>query len=131
MLFKFTADKVNFNMEFYRGLAILCVEEAEKKLERKMGSEVFSLFVAESSEVIRVENCSRSENGVQLLEIKNEINRTSWDDFGEYEVEFHEGNKAAFVSRWIGSVSDGHVMVIPSPSEAVSALIVVTLPFRD
>ncbi|KAI4315208.1 hypothetical protein L6164_028041 [Bauhinia variegata] len=123
MVFKITAEDASFNKE----LAMLSVELAEEKLGRKMGSH-FSLLVIQSSEVIKVEDCSNSKYSEQLSGLKSKITPTTWDDFGVYEVAFHEGNKPVHVSRWIGSVSDGNVMAILSPKEGVSGLIIVTFP---
>lgn len=129
MAFKFIGKDLNLNQEFYRKVAMLCVEEAEKKLEKKVWTE-FSLFVKESCEVIKVEGHSKSGYCKKVLDqsLKNEISGGTWNDFGEF-VMFHEGNKPVLVSRWIGSIADdGKVVVIPSPEEKASALIIVSLP---
>ncbi|KAI4327176.1 hypothetical protein L6164_019668 [Bauhinia variegata] len=126
MVFKITAEDANFNKE----LAMLCVEEAEQRLGRKMGSE-FSLFVKQSSEDIKVEDCSNGICSEHVSELKKKITPTTWEDFGVYEVAFHEGNKPVHVSRWIGSVSEGNVIAIPYPKEGVSAVVIVTLPIEN
>lgn len=129
MVFKITAEGVNFNMQLWSELAMLCVEEAEKKVQQKVGSD-FSVFVKESSEVIKVEGCS-SKSGfysMQVMGLKNHIVHATWNDFGVYDVAFREGNKPVHVSRWIGSVADGNVIAVPYPRENVFAVIIVSLP---
>ncbi|XP_061347682.1 acyltransferase GLAUCE-like [Gastrolobium bilobum] len=122
-VFKVTAKDANFSKE----LALLCVEDAERKLSIKMGSD-FSLFVKESSEIIKVESCSKNGYTMQGSGLKNQITRATWNDFGVYEVAFHEGNKPLLVSCWFGSVADVHVMAIPCPKENAFTVIVVSPP---
>ncbi|XP_027916438.1 protein ECERIFERUM 2-like [Vigna unguiculata] len=129
MAFKFIGKDLNLNQEFWREVAMLCVEEAEQKLDKKVWTE-FSLFVKEMCEVMKVEGHSKSGYCKKVLDqsLKNEISGGTWNDFGEF-VMFHEGNKPVHVSRWIGSIADdGNVVVIPCPEEKASAVIIVSLP---
>ncbi|WVZ25809.1 hypothetical protein V8G54_004353 [Vigna mungo] len=129
LAFRFIGKDLNLNQEFCRKVAMLCVEEAEKKLDKRVWTE-FSLFVKESCEVIKVEGHSKSGYCKKVLDqsLKNEISGGTWNDFGEF-VMFHEGNKPVLVSRWIGSIADdGNVVVIPCPEEKASAVIIVSLP---
>ncbi|TKY55495.1 hypothetical protein E2542_SST19910 [Spatholobus suberectus] len=130
IVFKVNAKDFNFNKELWRELAMLCVAEAEQKLHKKVWTD-FNVFVKESSEVIRVEGHSKSGYSMQVLDLslKNQITGTSWNDFGD-QVTFHEGNKPVLVSRCIGSIADGHVIVVPCPEENVSAMIIVSFPFE-
>lgn len=116
--FKITTKDVNLSKELWRELATVCIEEAEKKLEMKIGSS-FSLVVKESLEVIEVESVTKSGIENQIVCI------TSWDDFGVDEVVFHEENKVVHVSCWIGLVADGLVMIFPCIEENVCGVIVV------
>ncbi|XP_027361993.1 deacetylvindoline O-acetyltransferase-like [Abrus precatorius] len=128
MVFKITFEDVNFQKELWRELAMLCVEDAEKKLSTNMGSG-FSLVVKESSDVIKVESCSKNGWSVKGLRLKHQITGTTWNHFGVYEVAFTEGNKPVHVSCWIGSVADGHVMAVPCLKEnACGGVIVVSPP---
>ncbi|KAK4262553.1 hypothetical protein QN277_028101 [Acacia crassicarpa] len=120
LLFKITCEE---NGEFERESAELCVQEAEKKLQRKMGSE-FGLFLKEPSEVVKVETCEYSRQGLGL---KSQMKSTSWDEFGVYDISFHEEKRPVHVSRWIGSASEGNVVVVKYPKDGVSAVILVTL----
>ncbi|XP_061343927.1 anthranilate N-benzoyltransferase protein 2-like [Gastrolobium bilobum] len=125
-VFEVTTKDANFSKE----LALLCVEDAERKLNLKMGSD-FSLVVKKSSEIIKVESCSKSGYNMQGLGLKNQITRATWNDFGAYEVAFHEGNKPVLVSCWIGFVADvAHVMAVPCPKENAFAVIVVSPPLE-
>jgi len=47
---------------------------------------------------------------------RNQISGATWNDFGDH-VMFHEGNKPVLVSRWIGSIANGNVIVVPCPEE--------------
>uniref|UniRef100_A0A5B7BXR7 Putative anthranilate N-benzoyltransferase protein 3 n=1 Tax=Davidia involucrata TaxID=16924 RepID=A0A5B7BXR7_DAVIN len=112
-------------------VALLCIEEAERKLGVEMASK-FSLIVKESSENIKVEDCWKEEIVEKPSSFVNGLmSCASWDDLEASEVAFHEGNKPVHVSYWIYSVSGGLAMVIPSPDhdEAVSGVhIIVTIP---
>lgn len=119
---------------------MICLEKAKQKLDKNITSENFWLMVTKCGEVIRVvESCCKKRSLLEAdgMMMKNEeevVVETTWDDeFGEYEVEFEEGNKAVFVSRWInnGSVcgdDEAHVVAVPSPKQGVSAVIMVSLP---
>lgn len=57
---------------------------------------------------------------------RNQISGATWNDFGDH-VTFHEENKAILVSRWIGSIADGNVIVVPCPEENFSSVIIVSM----
>ncbi|XP_054810792.1 uncharacterized protein LOC129312188 [Prosopis cineraria] len=123
--------------DMWKELGMIFVEKAEQKLDRKIMIESFSLMVMKSGEVIReVGSCCKSKSvqrsaGRVMKKKEYEVVRTTWDEFGGYEVEFEEGNEAVLVSRWIHcSVCDdeAHVVAVPFPKEGVSALIMVSLP---
>ncbi|CAK8539518.1 unnamed protein product [Lathyrus sativus] len=116
--FKITTKDVNFSKVLWRELAMVCMEEAEEKLEMKIGSS-FSLVVKEFLEVVEVESVTKSGIKNQIVCI------TSWDDFGVDKVVFHEENKVVHVSCWIGSVADAVVMILPCIEENVCGVIVV------
>lgn len=117
VVFKITTKDVNFSKELWRELAMVCIEEAEKKLDMKIGSS-FTLVVKEFLEVIEVESVTKSGIENQIVCI------TSWNDFEMDEVVFHEENKAVHVSCWIGSVADALVMIFPCIEENVCGVIV-------
>ncbi|XP_028762538.1 tryptamine hydroxycinnamoyltransferase 2 [Neltuma alba] len=121
LLFKITSE----DSEFERESARLCVQEAEKRLQRKMGSK-FSLFVKERSEAMKAETCAYNRQALGRG-LKNQMTSTTWDEFGAYDISFHEEKKPVHVSRWIGSASEGNVVAVKYPKEGVSAVIVVTL----
>ncbi|KAE9597432.1 hypothetical protein Lal_00029921 [Lupinus albus] len=126
MLFKITVQGINFNMELWRELAMLCINEAEQKLQQKLGSN-FCMFVKESSKIMKVEGCSsKSGYSKQVLGLKNEIIEAHWNEFGACGVTFHEEKNPIHVSHSIGSVGDGHVIVVQCPKENVSAVIIVS-----
>lgn len=111
--FKVTTKDVNFSKKLWRELAMLCIEEVEQKLDTKMGSS-FTLVVKESLKVIEVESFTKNGYIRKELGLNNEIIcTTSWNDFGLYEVVFHEKNKPVHVSCWIGSIPKACVMVVP------------------
>lgn len=117
IVFKITTKDVKFSKELWRELAMFCIEEVEQKLDTKIGSS-FTLVVKESLKVIEVESVTKSGYTLNELDIKNQIICiTSWNDFGVYEVVFHEENKPVNVSCWIGSVADAHVMIVPCLEE--------------
>lgn len=122
LMFMITSEE---DSEFERESVLICVQEAEKKLERKMGSE-FSLIVKEAHEIVKVERCEYSRKG-QGIGVKNEMKITTWDEFGVYDISFHEEKKPVEVSRWIGSASEGNVYAVKCPKDGVSAVILVTL----
>ncbi|CAL0313715.1 unnamed protein product [Lupinus luteus] len=127
MLFKITAQGINFNMELWRELAMFCIDEAEEKLQQKLGSD-FCLFVKESCKIIKVEGCSsKSVYSKEVLGLKNNIIEASWNDFGVCGLAFQEGSKPIHVSHSIGSVRDGHVIAVQCPRENVSVVVIVSL----
>ncbi|ESW28576.1 hypothetical protein PHAVU_002G000900 [Phaseolus vulgaris] len=114
-----------------RELAMLCVEEAERKLESDLGSE-FCVMVKEcSSEVIKVESWSRGE-GMEL-KLKYEMRGSRWEEFAVQEVAFNEGNKPVHVCTWIDHVRFGYVMTVPLPNlkNNAFAVIVVSPPLSS
>ncbi|KAK7406311.1 hypothetical protein VNO78_07934 [Psophocarpus tetragonolobus] len=125
MVFKITTEEANSNSNWWRKLAMLCVEEADQKLGSSLGSE-FCLVVKESSEVIKVESCSVNGWNVQGMCVKHEISRSTWEEFGVYEVAFNEGNKPVHVSCWIDSVSlaFGYAMALPLNHNACAVILV-------
>ncbi|KAJ1391723.1 Transferase [Sesbania bispinosa] len=131
MVFKITAEDVDFSKEYWGEIVMFCIEDAEQKLDIKMGSD-FSLVVKDSAEVIKVETCSKTKSKYNLqglLDIQKKILGATWNDFGVYEVAFHEGNKPVHVSCWIASNAagdDGHVMAVPCPEENACAVIIVS-----
>ncbi|CAJ1943262.1 unnamed protein product [Sphenostylis stenocarpa] len=129
--FKVIAKDLNFNEEFWREVAMLCVEEVDQKLHKGVWTK-FNLFVKESSEVIKAEGHSKNEYCKKVFDqsLKNQISGATWNDFGEC-VTFHEGNKPVLVSRWIGSIGDdGNVIVVPCTEGKASALITQEAPPR-
>ncbi|XP_028772901.1 protein ECERIFERUM 2-like [Neltuma alba] len=139
LMFKVTSQDAGFDEDDeeqkWKELGMICVKKAEQKLERNMASESFWLMVMKCGEVIReVGSCRKrsTSSSAGLMKKKEEVVWATWDEFGEYEVEFEEGNKAVFVSRWInGSVCDddeAQVVAVPCPKVGVSALIMVSLP---
>ncbi|KAL5099033.1 hypothetical protein RYX36_003360 [Vicia faba] len=118
VVFKITTKDVNFSKEVWRELALVCIEEVEQKLDMNIGSS-FTLVVKEFLEVIEVESVTKSGIENQIVCI------TSWNDFEEDEIVFHEDNKAVHVSCWIGSVADALVMIFPCIEENVCGVIVV------
>ncbi|XP_028762662.1 uncharacterized protein LOC114721036 [Neltuma alba] len=124
LLFKIAASE---DSEFERELARLCVREAEKKLRREIGSE-FCLFVKEAHEVVMVETCSEGEKSGQARGLKNQMSSTTWDEFGDYHVEFEEGNRPVHVFRRIGSASDRIFAAVTYPKKGVYVAVVVISP---
>jgi hypothetical protein len=131
MHFKVTAVNANLDSEMCKALALLCIEEAESRLGSKMDSELY-LFVKEKSEVIKVRKCSKNGLVKPQSNLESRVTSAGWDDLilGANDIAFREGNKPVHVSYWIGSISDGLVMAIPSsPSEdALGVNVLVTIP---
>lgn len=127
MIFRIiTKDGVNFSKEMWRELATLCIQDAEQKLDRKIGS-TFTLIVKESSEVIEVEICTKGGYNRKESSLKDKIIcATTLKDSGMHGLVFHEENKVVHVSSWIGSVVDGHVMIVPCPEENACDVIVIS-----
>ncbi|KAJ6308593.1 hypothetical protein OIU76_018222 [Salix suchowensis] len=117
------------NNELFKRAASLCVEKAEQELGWEMSSG-FSLFVKESSTVLRVQNCRKNEPLKSHLNLSAQVISSSLDDLGIKELDFHEGNKPVHVSCWTASVFDGFVVAIPSPNGNTSSDInvLVTIP---
>lgn len=127
MIFRIiTKDVVNFSKEMWRELASLCIEDAEQKLDRQIGAS-FTLIVKESSGVIKVEICRKGGyNRKENSSFKDQIICATLKDFELHGLVFHEENKAVHVSSWIGSVVDGHVMIVPYPEENACDVIVIS-----
>lgn len=102
-----------------------CVEEAESKF----GVGKFFVKISNSCSGIKVENFRKEGLAKPKL---SRIAEAGWDDFGAKEVEFREGNKPACVSCWVGLISGGLVMAMPSSAaqEGASELVkvIVTVP---
>ncbi|XP_030471086.2 protein ECERIFERUM 26 [Syzygium oleosum] len=90
-------------------LALLCAEEAEKKLKHKMGSK-FALLVKEESGNVKAESVEKS----RAVQVKSEmaISEVTLESLGLSGVAFRRGNEPALVSHWVAS-PDGFVMVAP------------------
>ncbi|XVF51833.1 hypothetical protein PTKIN_Ptkin04bG0216000 [Pterospermum kingtungense] len=130
MIFKINVETENLESEWCRKVALACLEEAENNLGSETGAE-FSLFVNESFEAIKVENCSK--DGV--LKPKVELNKEllsygKWDDLGGNEVSFRQGYKPVHVSYWFRSILGGFVIVTPSldQEDSIRVNIIVTIP---
>lgn len=115
--------------ELFKRAASLCIEKAEHELGSEMPAG-FSLFVKESSNVIRVQNCKKNELVKSHLNLSTQVNSSSLDDSGIKELAFQDGNEPVHVSCWIGSVADGLVVATPSPNGDTSSDInvIVTIP---
>ncbi|KAK9927677.1 hypothetical protein M0R45_024849 [Rubus argutus] len=102
-----------------------CAEEAESKF----GVGKFFVKINNSGSGIMVENFRKG--GLAKPKLSG-IAEAGWDDFGAKEVEFREGNKPACVSYWVGLISGGLVMAMPSSAdqEGASELVkvIVTVP---
>ncbi|CAK7356291.1 unnamed protein product [Dovyalis caffra] len=135
MIFKIAGDSEigGVKNDLCKKAASHCIAEAEHKLGGEISSG-FSLFVKESPKVLRVQNCQKNElvKSHQNL-ISTQVTSSSLDDMGIKELAFHDGNKPAHVSSWIGSVVDGLVMAIPSPNENASSEVslIVTIPEKS
>lgn len=113
-------------------LALLCVEEAERQLGNKMASE-FPLLLNQPNNVVKVEKCSMLHEATTLNPklISLGITSEGWDDLGADDVEFLAGNQPLHVSHWIGSISGGLVLAIPSffdHEDLCGGKIMVTIP---
>ncbi|KAF9689762.1 hypothetical protein SADUNF_Sadunf01G0125900 [Salix dunnii] len=114
--------------ELFKRAASLCVGKAEQKLGCEMSSG-FSLFVKESSNVLRVQNYRKNELVKSNLNLSAQVISSSLDDLGIKELDFHEGNKPVHVSCWTSSVFDGFVVAVPSPNGNTSDInVLVTIP---
>ncbi|XVE57581.1 hypothetical protein DITRI_Ditri04bG0101500 [Diplodiscus trichospermus] len=128
MIFKTNAKSESLESEWYRKVALACLEEAENNLGTEIGAE-FSLFVNESFEAIKIESCSKHGMLKPQLKLDKELTYAKWDDLGANEVTFRDGNKPLHVSYWLRSILSGVIFVIPSLEEETYRLnIVVTVP---
>ncbi|XP_050264182.1 uncharacterized protein LOC126708432 [Quercus robur] len=129
MHFKVTTENEILNGEFFKSLALLCIEETESKLGSKMASE-FSLFVKENLEVIKMEKYFRHGHVNPQLGLKTQVTCAGWDEYlWANEVAFRDVNRPMHVSFWIGSIFDGLVIAIPPLNQATLGVnILVTIP---
>jgi len=127
LVFKIITEDANANS---RDLTMLCVEEAERKLDTDLGSE-FCVVVKESSGVTKVESFSRGEE--MEVKLKYEIRESRWEEFGVQEVAFNEGNKPVHVCSWIDYVRNGYVMTVTLSNlkNNACAVIVVSTPLSS
>ncbi|KAF8032705.1 hypothetical protein BT93_D1586 [Corymbia citriodora subsp. variegata] len=109
VVFKVDAVDAKASGELSKVLALLCVEEAEKKLKNKMGPK-FALLVKEESGNVKAE-CVEKSGAVQA---RSEMATTevNLESLGLSGVAFRRGNEPALVSQWVAS-GDGFVMVVP------------------
>ncbi|XP_050226674.1 protein ECERIFERUM 2-like [Mercurialis annua] len=130
MIFKISKENMILEEESSKKLALLCIEEAEQNFSAKMSLDELILLVKESTNVIKVENCKKNETVNCNLERQFISSCANLKEYAKMsELAFREGNEAISVSCWIGSVSDGFVMGIPSHGEATSEFnIIVTFP---
>ncbi|GKV10806.1 hypothetical protein SLEP1_g22118 [Rubroshorea leprosula] len=127
LFFKITSESVNFDTEFWKKLALQCLEEVENRLGKEVAVH-FSLFLNESFETIKVESCSKHEMvKAENWNTKMQLAPAAWEDLGETVFSLTEGNKPVLVSKWIGASSDGVFQAIPSP-DAKEINIIVTVP---
>ncbi|KAF9685446.1 hypothetical protein SADUNF_Sadunf03G0055400 [Salix dunnii] len=128
LIFKITGDSEieGVKNKLWKSAVSHCIQEAEHKLGSEMPTG-FSLFVKESPEVIRIQNCKKNELVKSNLNFRCQA--ITLDDIGITELAFRDGNKPAHVSCWIGSAVDGLVMAIPSSNENTSDVnVIVTIP---
>lgn len=116
------------NIEMQKAVAMLCFEEAKRRLRRKIASDFYLIMKEPSNDIIKVEICVKQEPFNYINGATSTI--TSWDDYvGADGLSFTKGNKpAACVSYGINSPFDegGLVMIIPSPDVGMS--VIVTVP---
>ncbi|XP_010053525.2 putrescine hydroxycinnamoyltransferase 2 [Eucalyptus grandis] len=109
LVFKVNAAHAKAGSELSKALALLCTEEAEKKLENKMGSR-FALLVKEGSGIVTAECVERS--GAVQVKTEMAASEVTLERLGLSGVTFRRGNEPALVSHWVAS-GDGFVMVAP------------------
>lgn len=130
VIFNIPTKILNLDKNVYKNLAVLCIDEAERKKGRKMGSK-FTLFVKKPCEVLKVEICSMECLDEKTFCTMNGLTCAGWDNvLGTNETWFNEANMPTYVSCWINSMSDeGSVMIIVADDEETSAMqIIVTFP---
>lgn len=129
MIFKITGETVDLKNEVSKKLALLCIEQAEKKFGSETISSEFCFLMNESLRFTKVENCKKTE--LVKSHLKSDqvtITCSSLKDYlGINEIAFKEGNKPAHTSHWIGSVNNGLVIAIPS-SGASELNFIITIP---
>ncbi|XP_050226692.1 pelargonidin 3-O-(6-caffeoylglucoside) 5-O-(6-O-malonylglucoside) 4'''-malonyltransferase-like [Mercurialis annua] len=133
MIFNISKENMILEEESSKKLALLCIQEAEQNLGTKMSLHEFNFLVKETTKVIKVENCKKNE--IVNFNLERHF-KSSCANLKEYlkmsELAFREGNKAIRVSCWIGSVSDGFVLGIPSHEEVTSDFnIIITFPIEN
>ncbi|KAL2489706.1 BAHD acyltransferase BIA1-like [Forsythia ovata] len=126
VIFKIPTKILNLDKNVYKNLAGLCIDEAEHKIGRKMGSK-FSLSVKKSHEVLKVEKCSTECLNEKTFCTVNGLTCGGWDDvLGADETWFNGENKPAYVSCWINSISDeGSVMIIVADDEEIFVMQII------
>ncbi|XP_065857081.1 uncharacterized protein [Euphorbia lathyris] len=128
--------KINTTTEM-EDVALICLEEAEKKLGKGKTSSEFVLLVKESPKVINVQNWKKSEVGKSHLENDEvELNSVDLKEYmGMNEVSFTEGSKPTTVSYWIDSGDGGvHAIAVPSydkMGDSAELSIIVIIPFQN
>ncbi|XP_065857102.1 uncharacterized protein [Euphorbia lathyris] len=122
-------------VDLKENVALLCLEEAEKKLGKGKTSSEFVLLVKESPNVIKARNWKKSEVGKSHLE-NDEVKSSYLKGYmGMDEVSFREGSKPAMVSYWIGS-ENGSVQAIAIPSydklgDPSHLNVIITIPYEN
>ncbi|KAM1990026.1 hypothetical protein ACFX15_031324 [Malus domestica] len=113
----------------------LCVEEAENKYGNNMAPNFPMFLKTNYRNAIKVEKFPK--DGLikpKRLGSRSQLSRAVWDDFGANEIEFREGNKPEYVSYWVGFVSGGLVMAMPSADRRGSLnevkVVIVTVPIE-
>ncbi|RXI00880.1 hypothetical protein DVH24_001114 [Malus domestica] len=113
----------------------LCVEEAEKKYGNNMAPNFPMFLKTNYRNAIKVEKFPK--DGLikpKRLGSRSQLSRAVWDDFGANEIEFRKGNKPEYVSYWVGFVSGGLVMAMPSADRRGSLnevkVVIVTVPIE-
>ncbi|KAH0974116.1 hypothetical protein GBA52_016015 [Prunus armeniaca] len=131
MIFTIPGEHVNSENDY---ALQFCVEEAERKFGTKMASK-WSLFLkTKSCNSIKVENFPKDGLIKPKSGLQSQIAAAIWDDFGTNDVEFRKGKKPALVSYWIGFVSGGLVMAMPSADQKGcpdEVKVIVTVPYQD
>ncbi|KAK2648134.1 hypothetical protein Ddye_015624 [Dipteronia dyeriana] len=120
VIFNITDENLySLDKESDKQIILASVEEVEREVGSKMASK-FPVYLRESSNKIKIENCTKNVDQDQQLELikksTHEVSRGSWDDLGASEVDFGQGKKPDRVTYWIGSISDGVVVATPSTS---------------
>lgn len=121
-------------MEFHKAVAMSCIEEAERKLGKKMAANIFLVVKERSEDIIKVMHWSKQEIFTENFSgFMNGLTSTSWDYLGvDGSISFNVGNKPVCVSCWISSlVDEGLVIVFPSSHEGESGIKIVVAVTDD